>query len=178
MKTQPRRGSWRNVAPGQYAKNIGTYGDVKFGATARVSFVPFPTCEIIDANGVHVAIPTPADAKKFIAAAKKVYSKDTKAAAAKAALPRETPPSERKKFHTGMIHTMGVGWSEKPRSGVTDPYRTVSSESEMIVERKLTATDPARRKKASAIWVSGKEPGTQRDIYLRLYAADAKKYRK
>ena len=83
MKTQPRRGSWRQVAPGTYVKNIGTYEDVKFGATARVSFVPFPTCEIMDANGAHAAIPTPADAKKFITAAKKVYTKDTKATTAR-----------------------------------------------------------------------------------------------
>ena len=79
MKATTRRGSWRKVAPGQYAKNIGSYGNVEYGATARVSFVPFPTCEIIDANGAHAAIPTPADAKKFITAAKKVYTKDTKA---------------------------------------------------------------------------------------------------
>ena len=105
MKTQPRRGSWRNVAPATYVKNIGTYGDVKFGATARVSFVPFPTCDILDGNGAHVAIPTPADQKKFIAAAKKVYTKDTKAEAARlqkrsaartAPVPRTpTPPQTR-----------------------------------------------------------------------------------
>jgi hypothetical protein len=82
MKTTTRRGSWRQVAPGTYVKNIGSYGDVKFGATARVSFVPFPTCEIIDANGSHVAMPTPADAKKYIAAAKKMYVKHTIAEAA------------------------------------------------------------------------------------------------
>ena len=105
MNTQPRRGSWRQVAPGQYTKNIGSYGDVKFGATARVSFVPFPTCDILDGNGAHVAIPTPADQKKFIAAAKKVYTKDTKAEAARlqkrsaartAPVPRTpTPPQTR-----------------------------------------------------------------------------------
>lgn len=84
MTPKPRRGSWRQVAPGTYTKNIGTYGSVKFGATARVSFVPFPTCEIIDATGAHAAIPTPVDQKKYIAAAKKVYVKDTKAAAERA----------------------------------------------------------------------------------------------
>ncbi len=83
MKTQPRRGSWRQVAPGQYTKNIGSYGDVKFGATARVSFVPFPTCEIIDATGAHVGVPTPADQKKFVTAAKKVYTKDSNAETAR-----------------------------------------------------------------------------------------------
>jgi hypothetical protein len=166
MKTPTRRGSWRNVAPGQYVKNIGTYADVKFGATARVSFVPFPTCEIIDANGVHVAIPTPADAKKFIAAAKKVYSKDTKAATAKATLPRETPPSKLPKWKTTSLpFVTGELLSDLP------------SRESMRVEQKLASTDAARRKKASAMWMSGKEPGTQRDIYLRLYAADSKKYR-
>ena len=105
MATTTRRGSWRQVAPGTYGKNIGTYGAVKFGATARVSFVPFPTCEILDANGVHVAIPTPADAKKYIAAAKKVYTKDVAAEATRvqkrsttrpapdATLPKWKPPS-------------------------------------------------------------------------------------
>lgn len=78
MATTTRRGSWRKVAPGQYVKNVGSYGNVEYGATARVSLIPFPTCEILDANGVHVAIPTPTDAKKFITAAKKVYAKDTK----------------------------------------------------------------------------------------------------
>ena len=83
MKTQPRRGSWRQVAPGQYTKNVGSYGDVKFGATLRVSFVPFPTCDIIDATGAHVGVPTQADQKKFITAAKKVYTKDTNAETAR-----------------------------------------------------------------------------------------------
>lgn len=83
MKAPTRKGSWRNVAPGQYVKNIGAYGDVKFGATARVSFVPFTTCDIMDANGTHVAVPSPVDQKKFIAAAKKVYTKDTNATTAR-----------------------------------------------------------------------------------------------
>lgn len=179
MKNTPtRKGSWRRVATGVYVKNIGTYGDVKFGASARVSFVPFPTCEIMDANGVHVAIPSPADAQKYIAAAKKVYVKDTKAEAAKRALPRETPPSALPKWRAGMIHTMGVGWSEAPRPGVDDPYRQLPPKSEMEVERKLAVTDEARRSRARKIWLSSKEPGTLRDIYLRLYAADVKKYRK
>jgi len=84
MKAIPRKGSWRKSSPGVYVKNIGTYGSVKFGATARVSFVPFPTCEILDANYVSVGVPTPADEKKFIAAAKKVYTKDTKTEAERA----------------------------------------------------------------------------------------------
>ena len=108
MATTTRRGSWRKVAPGQYVKPIGTYGDIMYGATARVSFVPFPTCEIIDANGVHVAIPIPEDAKKFITAAKKVYTKDTKAeearlqkreAARTAPAPRRQSPP---KSHQGL----------------------------------------------------------------------------
>jgi hypothetical protein len=167
MKTTPRRGSWRNVAPGQYVKNIGTYGDVKFGATARVSFVPFPTCEILDANGVHVAIPSPVDSKKFIAAAKKVYSKDTTAAATKAALPRETPPSKLPKWKPNSLHFI-----------TGELLSDIPSREAMRVEQKLAATDETRRSKAHKIWLSGKEPGTPRDIYLRLYAADAKKYRK
>jgi hypothetical protein len=170
MKTTRRRGSWRNVAPGQYVKNIGTYDDVKFGATARVSFVPFPTCEILDANGVHVAIPTPADAKKFIAAAKKVYAKDTAAASTKAqkrATSRSEPAATLPK------------WKPKNTPFVTGELLSdISSRESMRVEQKLAAADAARRKKASAIWMSGTEPGTQRDIYLRLYAADEKKYRK
>ena len=172
MKTQPRRGSWRNVAPGTYVKNIGTYGDVKFGATARVSFVPFPTCDILDANGVHVAIPTPADQKKFIAAAKKVYVNDTKAAAAKKLLPRETPPSTLPKWKPALLNMYGL------TTILDDPYRPISTRESMRVEQKLAKTDEARRKRAHNIWLSGKEPGTPRDIYLRLYIADAAKYRK
>ena len=119
MKTTTRRGSWRKAAPGQYVKNIGTYGNIKYGATARVSFVPFPTCEIIDATGAHVAIPTPADAKKFITAAKKVYTKDTKADEARlqkrgAAGTGATKPTTTKKWHQGMVHTIGFGWTEQP----------------------------------------------------------------
>lgn len=172
MKTQPRRGSWRQVTPGTYVKNIGTYGDVEFGATVRVSFVPFPTCEIIDATGAHATVPTPADQKKYIAAAKKVYTKDTKAAAAKKLLPRETPPSALPK------------WKPQPQNmyGLTtipdDPYRPIPTRESMRAEQKLAKTDEARRTKAQNIWLSGKESGTPRDIYLRLYAADAKKYRK
>jgi hypothetical protein len=170
MKTPTRRGSWRNVAPGQYVKNIGTYGDVKFGATARVSFVPFPTCEILDANGVHVAIPTPADAKKYIASAKKVYVKDTAAEVAKA--------QKREGARSKPDATLPK-WKPKNIPFVTGELLSdIPSRESMRVEQKLAATDPARRKKASAIWMSGKESGTQRDIYLRLYAADEKKYRK
>ena len=170
MTLKTRRGSWRKVAPGQYTKNIGSYGDVKFGATARVSFVPFPTCEIIDATGAHAAIPEPADAKKYIASAKKIYVKDTKAeasrlqarATAKASPPVSTLPKW-KPANTTFVS--GELLSDLPPRG------------SMRVERKLASTDAARRKKASSLWMSGKETGTQRDIYLRLYAADAKRYR-
>ena len=170
MKTTTRRGSWRNVAPGTYVKNVGSYGDVKFGATAQVSFVPFPTCEILDANGVHVAIPTPADAKKYIAAAKKVYTKDVAAEA--------TRIQKRTSTRTAPV-SMVPKW--KPKN---TPFQTgellsdLPPRKEMEVSRKLAATDAARRTKAHNIWLSGKESGTPRDIYLRLYAADEKKYRK
>ena len=60
------------MAPGTYIKDIGTYGNV-----------PFPTCEIIDATGAHAAVPTPADEKKYIAAAKKMYVKHSTAEAAR-----------------------------------------------------------------------------------------------
>jgi hypothetical protein len=175
MKTPTRRGSWRNVAPGQYVKSIGSYGEVKYGATVRVSFVPFPTSEILDGNGVHVAIPTPADAKKYIAAAKKVYTKDTKAAAAtaqKRAKPKTQPQPTRAKWKPPSQNMYGL------TTVVSDPYRPLPSRAEMLVEQKLAKTDEARRKKAHNIWLSGKESGTPRDIYLQLYAADAKRYRK
>lgn len=83
MKATPRKGSWHKSAPGVYTKPIGAYGSIKFGATARVSFVPFPTCTIIDADGAHIGAPTAADEKKFVAAAKKVYTKDTNVEAAR-----------------------------------------------------------------------------------------------
>ena len=170
MATTTRRGSWRQVAPGQYVKNIGSYGDVKFGATVRVSFVPFPTCEIIDATGAHVAIPTPADAKKYITAAKKVYTTDTKAEAAriqKKSAARTKPAATLPKWKPGnTTFSTGELLSELP------PRKS------MRAEQKLASTDEARRAKAHSIWLSGKEPGTPRDIYLRLYAADEKKYRK
>jgi hypothetical protein len=172
MKTPTRRGTWRQVAPGTYVKNIGTYGDVKFGATARVSFIPFQTCEIMDANGVHVAIPTPADQKKYIAAAKKVYVRDTKAAAAKKLLPRETPPSALPKWKPPSQNMYGLTTLSD------EPYRPIPTRESMRVEQKLVKTDEARRKRAHSIWLSGKEPGTPRDIYLRLHAVDAKRYRK
>ena len=169
MKTPTRRGSWRNVAPGQYVKNIGTYEDAKFGATARVSFVPFPTCEILDANGVHVAIPTPADAKKFIAAAKKVYTKDTEAEATrlqKRSAARTVPTTALPK------------WKPKNTSFVSGELLSdLPSRESMRVEQKLATTDKARRARASKIWLSRKEPGTLRDVYLRLYEADVKKLR-
>jgi hypothetical protein len=175
MKTTPRRGSWRNVAPGQYVKNIGTYGDVKFGATARVSFIPFPTCEILDANGVHVAIPSPVDSKKFIASAKKVYTKDTKAEAERV---RSRAAAKTKPVPT---HTKWKPPSQNMYGLTTisdDPYRSLPPQEEWSTEQKLAKTDEKRRTRAHNIWLSGKEPGTPRDIYLRLYAADAKKYRK
>ena len=159
------------MAPGTYVKNIGSYGNVEYGATARVSFVPFPTCEILDANGVHVAIPTPADEKKFIAAVKKVYSKDTTAAAAKAALPRETPPPKLPKWKPKSQIMYGL------TSLIKDPYAPALPAREASIEKKLATTDKARRARASKIWLSRKEPGTLRDIYLRLYEADVKKYR-
>ena len=165
-----RRGSWRKVAPGQYAKNIGSYGDVKFGATARVSFVPFQTCEIIDGNGVHIAIPTPADAKKYIAAAKKVYVKDTKAEAERM--------GKRVAAKTKPAPTLPK-WKPKNVPFITGELLSdLPSRESMRAEQKLSSTDEARRKKAHSIWLSGKEHGTPRDIYLRLYAADVKKYRK
>lgn len=170
MTPKPRRGSWRQVAPGTYTKDIGTYGNVKFGARARVSFVPFPTCEIIDATGVHVAVPTPADQKKYIAAAKKVYVKDTAAEA--------TRVQKRSAVRTAPV-SAPPKWKPK-----TTPFQTgellsdLPPRKEMEASRKLAATDAARRTKAHNIWLSGKESGTPRDIYLRLYAADAKKYRK
>lgn len=171
MTPKPRRGSWRSVAPGTYTKNIGTYGAVKFGARARVSFVPFPTCEIIDATGAHATVPTPADQKKFIAAAKKVYDKDTKAEAArlqKKATARTAPTKQMlpKWKPTNVPFQTGELLSDLP------------SRKSMRVERMLVETDEKRRTKAHNIWLSGKEPGTPRDIYLRLYAADAKRYRK
>jgi len=117
MKAIPRKGSWRKSSPGVYVKNIGTYGNVKFGATVRVSFVPFPTCEILDANYVSVGIPTPADEKKFTAAAKKVYTKDTKAEAERvqkrATAKKHKHAEDPKKYHSGMIHVVGVGWHER-----------------------------------------------------------------
>ncbi len=170
MKTQPRRGSWRQVAPGQYVKNIGSYGDVKFGATARVNFVPFPTCEIIDANGAHVGVPTPADQKKFITAAKKVYTKDTNA---------ETARIQKRSAARTAPAPAPAKW--KPKNF---PFQTgellsdLPPRKEMEAERKLAATDEARRSRAHKLWSSGKESGTPREIYLRLYAADARKYRK
>ena len=170
MATTTRRGSWRQVAPGQYVKNIGSYGNVEYGATARVSFVPFPTCEIHDANGVHMAIPTPADAKKFIAAAKKVYVKDSAAETArlqKRTTSRTKSAQSLPKWKPGnMPFRSGELLSDLP------------SKKAMATEQKLVKTDAARRKKAQSIWLSGKERGTPRDIYLRLYAADEKKYRK
>ena len=172
--TTPRKGSWRNVAPGTYVKNIGTYGDVKFGATARVSFVPFPTCEILDATGAHVGVPTSADEKKFISAAKKVYTKDTRAEAervrSRVAAKTEPVPTHKK-------------WKPPSQSmyGLTtvsdDPYRPLPPWEERSIEQKLAKTDEKRRTRAHNLWLSGKEPGTPRDIYLRLYAADAKKLR-
>ena len=170
MATKTRRGSWRRVAPGTYGKNIGTYGDVKFGATVRVSFVPFPTCEIIDATGAHVAVPTPADEKKYVAAAKKVYVKDTKAEA--------TRLQKRVSARTAPVSTVPK-WKPKNTSFQTGELLSdFPPRKEMEVARKLAATDAARRTKAHNIWLSGKESGTPRDIYLRLYAADEKKYRK
>ena len=172
--TTPRKGSWRKVATGVYVKNIGTYGAVKFGATARISFVPFPTCEIIDATGAHAGVPTPADEKKFIVAAKKVYTKDTKAEAervrSRAAAKTEPVPTHKK-------------WKPPSQSmyGLTtvsdDPYRPLPPWEERSIEQKLAKTDEKRRTRAHNLWLSGKEPGTPRDIYLRLYAADAKKLR-
>ena len=58
-----------------------------------------------------------------------------------------------------------------------DPYRTLPSHKAMDVEQKLTETDQARRTKAHNVWLSGKESGTPRDIYLRLYASDEKRIR-
>lgn len=173
--TTPRKGAWRNVGKGIYVKHIGSYGTVKFGATVRVSFIPFPTCEIMDANGVHIAIPESADEKKFVTAARKVYIKDTKAEAARlqkreatrtkpgATAPKWKPPSQIMYGLTSLIK---------------DPHGPKPSASEAEIEQKLALTDAARRKKAHALWMRGKESGTPRDIYLRLYAADAKKYRK
>ena len=168
-----RRGSWRKVAPGQYVKSIGTYGNVAFGATARVSFVPFPTCEIVDANGVHAAIPAPADEKKFIAAAKKVYTKDMATGATKAQKRAAVrTPSSHKKWKPPSQNMYGL------TDVIKDPYSPSMPAREARAEKKLASTDEARRTKAHNIWLSGKEPGTPRDIYLRLYAADSKKYRK
>ena len=170
MATKTRRGSWRKVAPGQYVKSIGTYDNIPFGASARVSFVPFPTCEIIDANGAHVAIPSPADAKKFIAAAKKVYTKDMATGATRA--------QKRAAGKTKPVSTLPK-WKPGNSPFVTGELLSdLPSQKSMQAERKLASTDEARRTKAHNIWLSGKEPGTPRDIYLRLYAADAKKYRK
>jgi hypothetical protein len=112
MKTTTRRGAWRQVAPGTYMKNIGSYGEVKYGATVRVSFVPFQTCDILDGNGAHVAIPTPADQKKFIAAAKKVYTKDTKAELArlqKRSAARTAPVPRTPKPPHNRASTIGTG---------------------------------------------------------------------
>lgn len=78
MKTTTKTG-WRNMAPGTYVKNIMRYGDIEYGATAQVQFVPNITCIIIDAEGVHVATPSPADAEKFIGGAREVYGIDTEA---------------------------------------------------------------------------------------------------
>ena len=44
------------------------------------------------------------------------------------------------------------------------------------VEQFLSKTDAARRTDAHTIWLSGREPGTNHDIYLRLYAADGERY--
>lgn len=55
---------------------------------------------------------------------------------------------------------------------------TVPKRDAMRMEQKLASTDKARRDRAHSIWLSGKEPGTPRDIYLRLYKADVKKYKK
>lgn len=55
---------------------------------------------------------------------------------------------------------------------------TLPSRDVMRAEQKLATTDEARRSKAHRLWLAGKERGTPRDIYLRLYAADVKKYKK
>jgi hypothetical protein len=122
-----------------------------------------------------VAIPTPVDAKNYIAAAKKVYTKDTKADAArvqKKAGAGTKPVTTHKKWKPPSQNMYGLTTIS------ADPYRHLPPHEERSIEMKLTATDAARRRKASAIWMNGKESGTQRDIYLRLYAADEKKYRK
>ena len=170
MKTTTRRGSWRQVAPGTYVKNIGTYGDVKFGATARVSFVPFPTCEIMDANGVHVAIPTPADAKKFIAAAKKVYTKDTTSEAARIQkrstartkktgtdIPKWAPGS---KLRPGQAEPSGIPVA--PPAPFGDIAGSINFlKSEIRAMEHMASTDPANapeyRKRASALRVRVKK---------------------
>ena len=55
---------------------------------------------------------------------------------------------------------------------------TLPSRESMRLEQKLTSTDKARRSRAHSLWVRGKASGTPREIYLRLYKADVKKYKK
>lgn len=49
---------------------------------------------------------------------------------------------------------------------------------EMKIQQKLAATDNERRSRAHRAWISAGSQGTVHEIYLRLYASDAKKFSK
>lgn len=78
-----RKGSWRKVAPSVYEKAVGAYGEVSYGARVLVSFVGTPRAQVVDVAGIVCHTLTGKEANKYIAAAKKAYSKDLTAIASK-----------------------------------------------------------------------------------------------